>query len=61
MAEGPVMDGLMLMGMGMTTVFAFLILMVLAMIAQAALWTLNLPVPKGGLPAKLDPKVIDLN
>ena len=31
------------------------------LIAQAALWTLNLPVPKGGLPAKLDPKVIDLN
>ena len=38
MAEGPVMDGLMLMGVGMTTVFAFLILMVLAMIAQAALF-----------------------
>ncbi|MBC8326860.1 MAG: ThuA domain-containing protein [Verrucomicrobia subdivision 3 bacterium] len=31
------------------------------LIAQAALWTLKLPVPKGGLPAKLDPKVIDLN
>ena len=28
---------------------------------QAALWTLNLPVPKGGLSVKLDPKVIDLN
>ena len=31
------------------------------LIAQAALWTLKLPVPKGGLSVKLDPKVIDLN
>ena len=31
------------------------------LIAQAALWTLNLPVPKGGLSVKLDPKVIGLN
>jgi sodium pump decarboxylase gamma subunit len=38
MAEGPVMEGLMLMGVGMTTVFAFLILMVLAMFAQGTLF-----------------------
>ena len=30
------------------------------LIAQAALWTLKLPVPKRGLAVKLDPKVIEL-